>query len=272
MDFKIKYEFLNSFRITLVSTYICGIATCLLVCYCFHFTVFGSFLMLLTIFILNTLFQTICAKCQFHATVLRQLQRNGLHLELHSSIELVIGSASCPAWENCTLLVAEYLSSSFYIKKNELSKYPIFGCTVDEFNIESPQQKSQDGVVYLYSPLNVNLNLVHANIKLPFHLRYHSPRSGGGHIITTLHRPRLLLQCNEQLDSSQNRKVSAPCPVCSDHNCSWTDVPYKTNAESLSVPVPVGDTNHIALISWVTYVLAFGGSAFLAIAIISATL
>lgn len=225
--------------------------------------------MLVYILTLPVLFALVEPNCQFHVTVFRQLHREGFHLELLSSVEIVVGSENCPAWDTCTLALVESISSSFFVKPSELSRAPVSGCSLNVFNVEDPQNKSHPGVVYLYTPLQVSLNLVHSQVVFPLHLRYHAPQLGGGYALATLLRPKLLLQCEQLFEVRSSSLVQAPCPVCSESNCNWIELPYKTNAENFTVPVPVGDGEHLTLVTVVTYLLAFGGCLYLSLAVLN---
>lgn len=205
--------------------------------------------------------------CQFHTTVFRQLRKDGFHLELSSSVEIVTGSDECPTWEDCTIALAEPVGSSFFIKPNEISRGSVAGCSLQRFNVEDPQNKSTQGIVYLYSPLQVSLNLAHAELFLPLHLRYHSPTPGGGYVLTLLKQPEVLLQCRTALKTKQAKIVRRPCPICSETDCDWIQLPYKTNTANFTVPVPVGDTNYLTLVAFVTYLLAIGGCCYISLTI-----
>lgn len=205
--------------------------------------------------------------CNTHATILRQLEREGFHIDIHSLIELVVDIEKASLWENCTLVLRESIPDSFYVDPDQLLELKRSGivqaCTLDSVNIETPQHLSKGHVVYVYGRFQRSQNLIYSHLKFPLHLRYQEPKVGGGYSPAILKSPYLLIRCKDSIGCKNIVKSKAPCFLCSHNNCSWMRFPYKTNAHNFTLPVPVGNLNHLPFVAVITYILTYGGGFYI---------
>lgn len=201
--------------------------------------------------------------CNTHATILRQFEREGFHIDIHSLIELVVDVETAPIWGNCTLILRENIPDSFYVDPDQLLELSRSGilraCTPDKVNIESPQHLSKGHILYVYGGFQRSQNLIYSHLKFPLHLRYQEPKIGGGYSSAVLKSPHLFIKCKDSINCKNLVKSKAPCYFCGKSNCSWTRFPYKTNAHNFTLSVPVGDLNHLPFVTIVTYLLTYGG-------------
>lgn len=233
-----------------------------------------QFFSLLSTFVMLTWAYKSDIGCRTHATILRQLEREGFHIDIHSLIELVVDVETASKWENCSLVLRENISSSFYVNPDQLSELNRSGvseaCTLDEVNIEAPQHLSKGHTVYVYGQLQRSQNLVFAHLNFPLHLRYHQPKANGGYSLAELNSPVLLINC-PNVDCKNLVKSKAPCLLCGNQICTWTRLPFKTNDHNRTLPVPVGNLNHLWLVRPMTYILTFGGCLYVAFALLIAS-
>lgn len=201
--------------------------------------------------------------CNTHATILRQLEREGFHIDIHSLVELVVDIEKASQWENCSLVLRESIPDSFYVDPDQLFELKRTGilqaCTTDTVNIETPQHLSKSHTVYVYGRFQRSQNLIYSHLKFPLHLRYQEPKIGGGYSTAVLKSPHLMIRCKDSIGCKNIVKSKAPCFFCNHSNCSWMRFPYKTNSHNFTVSVPVGDLNHLPFVTVVTYLLTYGG-------------
>lgn len=209
--------------------------------------------------------------CNSHATIFRQLEREGFHVDANLLIELVIDLETSSKWENCSLLLIEKISNYFYVNPDQLLELSrselLYACTKDKVNIESPQYLSEEHTLYIYSQFQKSQNLIFTHLRFPLHLRYQKPKVNGGYSLAELASPILLIQC-PKIECINLSKHKAPCHMCGKDLCSWSEFPYKTNNINFTMPVPVGDLNHLWFIYPLTYSLTFGSCFYVVLAII----
>ncbi|XP_039292808.1 phosphatidylinositol-glycan biosynthesis class X protein-like [Nilaparvata lugens] len=205
-------------------------------------------------------------ECDFHATMIRSVEKEGFHKELRSLVEIVT-TKSTEKLRDCQVAIEENLPSSFYVDPDQLNNLGAYGkvvaCANETVDVEKPQFTSPPLKVYVYSSLNTTGNLLVANLVLPIHLRYHKPRAGGGYEVVKISKPRLFLRCPRRLDCPKQGTMVFPCYRCSLNKCSWLEFSFKTNMDPLKVTVPVGDLNHKLIIQLLTFLVTIGGSIYI---------
>lgn len=85
----------------------------------------------------------------------------------------------------------------------------------------------------VYSGLARAENLLSAHLVLPVHARYHAPSDNGGYWPVTFGAPELFLRCAGTFDCPTAKMEKLPCYACSDEQCSWMRLPFKTVSVSL---------------------------------------
>lgn len=205
-------------------------------------------------------------ECDIHATLIRQIKNDGFHRELHTNVELILGHSTVP-WKQCRIILSENLPNSIYVNPNELNDLrrlsQISARLNSSIDIEAPQHKSETLMVMQYSELEHTENLLSSILILPIHARYHSPRQYGGFYTAVIKAPKLLVHCSEQPECMKLKKYVLPCYEDSTDTCTWTEVNYKTNADKLNMPIPVGDSEHYMLVAAVTGLVAAGGCIYI---------
>lgn len=210
--------------------------------------------------------------CNTHATVFRHIWRDGFHVDISYTIELLVEVEDAARWENCTFALREYISDSFYVNPDQLSNLHRSGllnaCTLDKIDTEAPQHLSKRLTVYVYGHFQKSQNLIHSTLKMPLHLRYHLPRHGGGYSVAEIKAPTLLVQCEDIVECRHLMKTKAPCFYCSQEICNWMRIPYQINIQNFTMPVPVGDLNHLNIVTVITYLLTFGGCIYVVLSLL----
>lgn len=210
--------------------------------------------------------------CEIHATIIRRIENEGFHRDIHSLVEIVTGYST--PWGDCMVILEESMPSGLYINPDQLSDLRHFGqvqaCPVGMVDIEAPEKDSLPHSVHVYSSLNRTENLLSASLTLPFHIRYHSPIPHGGYSTVRLGAPSLLLNCQNGMQCVQGKRIHAPCRPCSRELCQWVNLAYKTNSPSISLPVPVGNSSHHVLVIIVTLLVTCAGCFYILSAIADA--
>lgn len=236
-----------------------------------HFGIMINFIIYL--FLLLNFSLSICTDigCKTKATMFREIEREGFHITVHSLIELVVDVESAWKWEKCSILLRENISNSFYANPDQLMELNrsriIQACTPDKINIETPRHLSTGHLVYIYGEMKRSQNLIFVNLNFPLHLRYHEPKVNGGYSMAELKPPVLLLNC-PNVDCKNLFKSKAPCSLCGNEMCSWMRIPFNTNKQNITLPVPVGNLNHLWIIKFLTYFLTFSGSIYIILSVI----
>lgn len=211
--------------------------------------------------------------CNTHATLLRQVEREGFHLDIHSLVELVVDVETAPVWENCSLVLREKIPDSFYVNPDQLLDLSrsgqLYACTPDIVDVETPQHLSNGHTAYLYGSFERSENLIYSHLKLPLHLRYQKPRHGGGYSTAAMKSPTLLIRCKSDVVCDDLPKSKASCFLCSKKMCDWMRIPYKTNVQNFTVSVPVGNLSHLPFVTFITYLLTFGGCFYVLLAVVN---
>lgn len=210
--------------------------------------------------------------CEIHATIIRRIENEGFHRDIHSLVEIVTGSST--PWGDCMMILEESMPSGLYVNPDQLADLRRFGhvqaCPIGIVDVEAPQKDSVPHSVHVYSSLNRTENLLSASLTLPFHVRYHSPIPHGGYSTVQLGAPSLLLHCENDLQCVHGKRVHAPCGPCSRELCQWVSLVYKTNSPTISLHVPVGNSSHYALVIIVTLLVTCGGCIYILSAIAEA--
>jgi hypothetical protein len=159
---------------------------------------------------------------------------------------------------------------------------------LQHIDVEAFELKSQPFRVFSYSPpiitgqtgqLSTNEisclfhdYILEVRLNLPFHLRYHEAGRNNREVV--LVQPSLLASCPYQPgEAVQNcpgwSEGPAPCIHCSHELCDWTHLPYSSvidnyyfwvklliiyfqNELDVSLSIPVGNSDHGALVMIVT--------------------
>uniref|UniRef100_A0A1B6KZA0 Phosphatidylinositol-glycan biosynthesis class X protein n=1 Tax=Graphocephala atropunctata TaxID=36148 RepID=A0A1B6KZA0_9HEMI len=204
--------------------------------------------------------------CDFHVTIIRQLENDGFHREIHSLVELVGGYAIVQR-QHCFLALRETLPSGLYVSPDQLEDLARLGqvqaCANTTVDVEAPEPVSSNLSVLIYSGLERAENLLSARLVLPVHARYHAPTEDGGYRPITVTVPELFLRCAGPLNCPDLTSLTLPCYTCSEDLCTWTQIPYKTNAESLNMLVPVGNMQHYYLVTFLTFTITTGGAIYI---------
>ncbi|XP_039301141.1 uncharacterized protein LOC120356290 [Nilaparvata lugens] len=202
--------------------------------------------LLLSLFILLSIYKSSNGfECDFHATMIRSVEKEGFHKELRSLVEIVT-TKSTEKLRDCQVAIEENLPSSFYVDPDQLNNLGAYGkvvaCANETVDVEKPQLPLHlSGVVY----------------------SYHKPRAGGGYEVVKISKPRLFLRCPRRLDCPKQGTMVFPCYRCSLNKCSWLEFSFKTNMDPLKVTVPVGDLNHKLIIQLLTFLVTIGGSIYI---------
>ncbi|XP_021934396.1 phosphatidylinositol-glycan biosynthesis class X protein isoform X2 [Zootermopsis nevadensis] len=168
--------------------------------------------------------------CEIHATVIRRIENEGFHRDIHSLVEIVTGYFTL--LDDCVMILEETMPSGLYVNPDQLADMRRFrqvqACPVGMVDIEASQKDSLPHSVYVYSSLNRTENLLSASLTLPFHVRYHSPTPHGGYSMVQLAAPSLLLHCQNDMQCVQGKRIHAPCRPCGSDLCQWVNLTYKT--------------------------------------------
>ncbi|KAG8322842.1 hypothetical protein J6590_015831 [Homalodisca vitripennis] len=136
-------------------------------------------------------------------------------------------------------------------------------CANTSVDVEAPEPVSSNLSVLIYSGLERAENLLSAKLVLPVHARYHAPSEDGGYRPITVGTPELFLRCAGNLQCPELASLTLPCYTCSEELCTWTQIPYKTNAENLNMLVPVGNMQHYYLVTFLTFTITTGGAVYI---------
>ncbi|XP_054258536.1 phosphatidylinositol-glycan biosynthesis class X protein [Macrosteles quadrilineatus] len=204
--------------------------------------------------------------CDFHVTVLRQLENDGFHREIHSLVELM-GGYGIIQRQHCSLALRETLPAGMYVSPDQLDDLARLGqvqaCANSSVDTEAPEPASAPISVMVYSGLERAENLLSARLSLPVHARYHAPSDDGGYQTISMGSPDVLIRCAGPLNCPELNTFSLPCYACSEEICTWTQLPYKTNAENLYMQVPVGNLQHYILVTILTFTITTGGAVYI---------
>ncbi|XP_046387870.1 phosphatidylinositol-glycan biosynthesis class X protein-like [Ischnura elegans] len=88
---------------------------------------------------------------------------------------------------------------------------------IGDVDIEAAQPNAGDHRVIVFFNESAMEFKDKLNIEFPFHLRYHSAKSGGGSVVVNLKHPMLLVRCNGMMPTDI---VKAPCCYMCDY-CDW---------------------------------------------------
>uniref|UniRef100_A0A1B6EKN5 Phosphatidylinositol-glycan biosynthesis class X protein n=1 Tax=Cuerna arida TaxID=1464854 RepID=A0A1B6EKN5_9HEMI len=210
--------------------------------------------------------------CDFHVTIIRQLENDGFHREIHSLVEL-LGGYSIAQRQHCFLALRETLPSGLYVSPDQLEDLARLGqvqaCANTSVDVEAPEPVSSNLSVLIYSGLERAENLLSAKLVLPVHARYHAPSEDGGYRPITVGTPELFLRCAGHLQCPELTSLTLPCYTCSEELCTWTQIPYKTNAETLNMLVPVGNMQHYYLVTFLTFTITTGGAVYILLVMVN---
>lgn len=213
-------------------------------------------------------FEEQSSSCGLHATIVRQVEREGFHRELGSLIELV---AQNPLeWQNCTIALQETIPSGLYVNQDQLMDLERQGtltaCPETFVDVEASQWHSEAFTVLVYSALQTAHNLLYAHLRMPIHLRYHAPTESGGYAAVFVPPPKLMIRCSNEITCGRKDSYfSAPCDGCSGPQCSWLQLPFSTNTpkDGLRVMVPVGNKSLLSIVNAVTFLVTGGGCLYI---------
>uniref|UniRef100_A0A1B6CAH1 Phosphatidylinositol-glycan biosynthesis class X protein n=1 Tax=Clastoptera arizonana TaxID=38151 RepID=A0A1B6CAH1_9HEMI len=210
--------------------------------------------------------------------VVRSVIRDSLHSlfrifrNIHSLVEIVTSNPILHK-QYCSFVLQEILPEGAFVNTDQLDDLNRFGvvsaCANTSVDVEAPQHLSEPISVLIYSNITRKENLLSADLKLPIHARYHSPQPEGGHRTITISPPKVMIKCAKELNCKNLKKVNLPCDQCDETLCSWTQLPFKTNAEILKMLVPVGNTQHYTLVTSVTLLITYCGCIYILSVILS---
>ncbi|XP_034241345.1 uncharacterized protein LOC117645346 [Thrips palmi] len=208
------------------------------------------------------------SRCGLHATIVRQVEREGFHRDLGSLVELV---AQNPLeWQNCTVALQETIPSGLYVNQDQLLDLERQGiltaCPETFVDVEAAQWQSESFNVLVYSSLQTALNLLYAHIRMPIHLRYHAPTETGGYAGVYIPPPKLFIRCSNEITcGNKDSYFSAPCDGCTGSSCSWLPLQFNTNTpqQGLRVMVPVGNKSLLPVVNAVTFLVTGGGCLYI---------
>ncbi|KAE8738335.1 hypothetical protein FOCC_FOCC016188 [Frankliniella occidentalis] len=208
------------------------------------------------------------SRCGLHATIVRQVEREGFHRDLGSLVELV---AQNPLeWQNCTIALQETIPSGLYVNQDQLMDLERQGtltaCPETFVDVEAAQWQSESFGVLVYSSLETAHNLLYAHIRMPIHLRYHAPTDNGGYAGVYIPPPKLLIRCSNEITcGNKENYFTGSCDGCTGSHCSWLQIPFGTNTpkEGLRVMVPVGNKSLLPIVNAFTFLVTGGGCLYI---------
>ncbi|XP_023953912.1 phosphatidylinositol-glycan biosynthesis class X protein isoform X2 [Bicyclus anynana] len=173
-------------------------------------------------------------------------------------------------YEDCMVGIEQTLPSGVYSSIDDINDsgcvnliHTVFKTAV---NIELPAKKSEPIVIHLLSKVRD----YRTDIYIPVHARYHNPAKGGGMVRNEIPVPKVYLLCpDSRLERCDDlyAELTHPNNFCSEHvskeNCTWKEIPIIMVTAPLSWHVPVGDTEHYALVAGGTALVIALGSLYL---------
>ncbi|XP_076765716.1 GPI alpha-1,4-mannosyltransferase I, stabilizing subunit isoform X2 [Xylocopa sonorina] len=201
------------------------------------------------------IFQT-AVKCNtFNARIRVKVQGTGFHRDLMYQIKFD------HSMEKCYVAIYLQLPAALYANVNELMHLRRLGlntaCFSGETDVELFTEKAQGQNVTICKLLTDT----GCNVSLPVHQRYQYATENNKYANITLPKPKLLLGCKERIKEYRISKLDL-CSPCAEIVSKWREIPYIMDMEDLWT-TPVGETNMLPVVNYVTLFLTVSCTMFL---------
>lgn len=199
----------------------------------------------------------------------RRILNSGFHRDLITEVKIPKSLLSQKD-SACYSICRETLPSSVYVDTFQLksiSKHHDFKFISPTLDIEKPEYQSSPFSVLIYSDLHMGPDSVFINVTLPIHLRYHKPDTEYRKF--EIKNPDIFIYCtNKDFKGEVIKSEELPCNSEDKKLCNWSLLKYKSDKETISVMVPVGNTHHQSLVVIGTLSVTFGGCLWIVIKVL----
>ncbi|XP_063296989.1 phosphatidylinositol-glycan biosynthesis class X protein [Pelobates fuscus] len=187
--------------------------------------------------------------------VQREILNRGFHRDLVTRLDLHTFAEQV---DSCRVHFLESIPSGLFLDPYQLSSLRQHNFTdvflLTAVDLEAPEYLATEQKARVYAKPDPAVCAHCFSSIVPIHTRYHQP-SYFSEASITLQSPQLLIHCNKDFPPSgcTHYPVSeAPCGLEDDSVCSWLHLPYTAVPKTIIMQVPVGMTQHKAVVCTVT--------------------
>ncbi|CAH1794356.1 unnamed protein product [Owenia fusiformis] len=202
---------------------------------------------------------------QWHTDLHRSSKNNGFHREVTSKVE-VSTEGGPSTFGTCVLLLIETIPMGAYVDIYQLKMGEEYGGpkVISEYiDIEKPDYESTKHDIYIYGNMTRHRGVISGEVTYPLHLRYHRLRKNVEFAEVTLKHPRVLINCSNLKQKLGGNLHQFPCYPHQSTTCTWKELGYTVESPALTFLVPVGNSNHIFLVTTVTIATTLMGCAYI---------
>ncbi|KAL4240134.1 hypothetical protein ACF0H5_000928 [Mactra antiquata] len=200
----------------------------------------------------------------------RKCLKPGFHKDLQTTIRIPETNLEVVEHVECFILFTEIIPSGAYVDPFQIISLKPHGgpdaIVLDEVDTEKPEFESKEHSVNIFSNMTLQDNTWTADYNLPVHVRYHSV-SDKLFDTVTFTNPEISIRCfNNQLGTVhygyKGETVKMKNDLCYSNKkliCDWTVIQYQSETDSVSVVVPVGQSEHFMIVTVVTIITTMLG-------------
>lgn len=190
--------------------------------------------------------------------VMNSIQQ-GFHRKLTTSVVLTFPPKSILKKSQCMVVLKEIFPGDIYIDPYQVHRLKGIQITFQsKVNIEKPEFLSPQQQFLAYIPLLKSSNVGHlvGELNLPYHVRYHRPKTGdNSHATINLESPRqLFTNCSDGLGELEKM----PCSSSDSSMCLWQK--FNCKASRMTINIPVGDLNRLIPVTVITMLSTFAST------------
>lgn len=193
-------------------------------------------------------------------TIDQHVTESGFHRVLVTNITLYGNLTSC------NLAIEEKFPKNLLINKDELDNLVKNQEIVTRLNVEIDPEASATTAVpfssYIYlnksHPVTTSTEFSSVYVyKIPIHVRYHDPKSGGGFREFRKLPSVLFARCPSENNAFSLSVSKFPCEPHSTEVCDWNSLPFTQKNLLPTLVIPVGNTDYYQTVLFSTHITAY---------------